>query len=125
MSKLLPILLSILCLDAAAEVWFQTEKDGSAIECPDVVVIDKSEYEILNDCYGLDPKHPVIESGVVVMEKDAVSFVDREVSESTFLGEGQRNVQFKRSRVGDGILHLSNGSDIFYFRAKRCVHSTC
>lgn len=125
MSKLLPIFLSIFSLDVAAEVWFQTEKDGSAIECPDVVVIGDSNYRILNDCYGQDPKNPVIESGIAVVNEEAVSFTDREVFQSTFVGAGQRNVQFKRSRVGDDLLHLSNESGTFYFRIKECLHGSC
>jgi len=42
------------------------EIDGtySNIECPEVIQFEQNgEYEILNDCYGDDPRYPIVEKG--------------------------------------------------------------
>jgi hypothetical protein len=46
--------------------WTLKEVSGVVyVECPDVIKIDASKkYEVLNDCYGIDPKHPLLEEGI-------------------------------------------------------------
>lgn len=44
--------------------WVNAGVDDDAIECPDLLAFDSDgSYSILNDCYGIDPRNPVTESG--------------------------------------------------------------
>lgn len=75
--------------------WVLVEVVGSnvALECPDAIELSASgSYEVLNDCYGPDPRRPVVESGSwSVAEPDRLELKQRSKTVNyTFLGKERR-----------------------------------
>jgi hypothetical protein len=65
-------------------------------ECPYVLSFDsEGGYMVLNDCYGLDPRAPVVETGQFIFNNrtsGGIEFVDRELKGGfNFLGSNAGN----------------------------------
>ncbi|GAA6135174.1 hypothetical protein NBRC116188_19640 [Oceaniserpentilla sp. 4NH20-0058] len=82
------IFLCFGCSTQASSIvgdWSLIEKNTG---CPYSILFRKNGvYEILNDCYGFDPKLPIVEKGRFYIGNNEISFTKREIfSEYNFLG---------------------------------------
>jgi hypothetical protein len=113
MIKILAITTLLFAHSANAELWIQV---GGGSECPDVLELNESSYVIFNDCYGVDPKNPIIESGALNREGEYLSFWQRKVKELSFLTGDAKSQRLKVLEGSSNELHLLGESRLFIFR---------
>lgn len=105
----------LMCASIAiAESWRQVSDGTYMLECPDFIEFSSVTYEILNDCYGEDPRYPVIETGSYSIEKDFIVFTERQPKQESFLSGDAKSQNLELHRSDDSI-KLVDGSNIFYF----------
>lgn len=119
MNRVIVILTSLLFTSVTfAETWIQVSDGTYMLECPDAITFDKEKYVIFNDCYGLDPKYPVIETGRYENKEGFISFIQREPTQQSFLGEDTRDRKLTLERKYSSV-RLSDGAITFYFKVSK------
>ena len=113
MMKVLAITTLLFTATTYAEMWVLIDGDS---ECPDVLEVNEASYVILNDCYGLDPKNPIIESGSFTSGDGYFSFLLRKVEQPSFLKGDSKSKKFRTLKSPNDELHLQDGSRVFKFR---------
>jgi len=113
MMKILAITTVLFTATTYAEMWVLVDGDA---ECPDVLEINEANYVILNDCYGFDPKNPIIESGSFDSEDGYLSFSQRKVEQPSFLKGNSKSKKFRILKSPSDELHLQGESRVFKFR---------
>lgn len=113
MSKILAVFILAISIWANAQTWIQ---HGDDIECPDVLNIQGESYIIFNDCYGFDPKEPIIETGKIAWEGDYISFLYRKVRQRSFLQGDAKSQKLKVLKNNGSELHLQDESRVFKFK---------
>ena len=116
MRKLILVAIFVCSGAANSDVWETVAEDGSKIECPSFLFIDGGSYEVLNDCYGMEPKHPVVESGRIEQSESSVSFIDRAVDQPVFIGDGDDDVEFSVVERGGDYIVLGLDSRLYRFQ---------
>ena len=113
MIKILAITTFLFTATTYAEMWVLVDGDA---ECPDVLEINQANYVILNDCYGFDPKNPIVESGNIDSEDGYLSFLQRKVEQPSFLKGDPESKRFKMLKSSSDELHLQDETRVFKFR---------
>ena len=113
MMKILTITALLFTATTYAEMWVLVDGDA---ECPDVLVVKEASYIILNDCYGIDPKNPIIESGRFKSENGYFSFIQSKIDQPSFLKGDSISKKFKVLKSPGDELHLKDKSKVFKFR---------
>ena len=103
----------MLSLSVKAETWLQY---GNNIECPDALELRNESYSIFNDCYGFEPKEPIIETGKIEIDGEYISFLYRKVQQRSFLQGDAKSQKLKILVKTSNELHLQDGSRIFRFK---------
>jgi hypothetical protein len=117
MFKALIILSIAVPTISLAEEWMQVaDGEGSAVECADVLVLEKLAYRIRNDCYGDNPANPVIESGAFKIIGNQISFGSRKVVQPSFLQTGSDDKTLEIRNLGNGRIELVDGNKIYFFK---------
>ncbi len=86
--------------------------ESEFVECPDILVLEENgSYKILNDCYGVDPINPIIETGDWSFnEKDNIlKLINRDLSHGGgYTIWNKTNTQdFKVKLVDGNLIQLS------------------
>ena len=94
--KVLILFSSIGCAEQNNELVGQWGLVEPGNECPYILSFDREgEYMVLNDCYGLDPLNPVVETGQFFFTNNAlgvIEFANRKLKgEFDFLGSDASN----------------------------------
>ncbi|MEH6638605.1 MAG: hypothetical protein V7717_04980 [Porticoccaceae bacterium] len=113
MRRILAFCTLLLSFSAQSETWLQF---GDGIECPDALELRDQSYTIFNDCYGFDPRNPVIETGQIEKEEEYIYFSSRKVKQVSFLQDGTTSLKLKVLLKTDSDFHLQSGLKIFKFK---------
>ncbi len=113
MSKIVALSIFLLSFSANAETWIQYDEK---IECPDVLELSGNNFIIFNDCYGLDPKEPIIETGKVEIGNNYFFFSDRKIKQQSFLQENTKRQKLKVLLKTKDELKLQSGTKVFMFK---------
>ena len=107
---------------ASAESWMQTSEEGGPLECPDVIELSNGQYHVLNDCYGMDPKRPVIETGEYSCGAGRITFTTETDLEESVSDYGSPRSYALRKEENLVILEASGETLYFYVSSKggRC-----
>lgn len=98
-----------------ADTWLQVGEDGYMIECPDAIELEESRYTIFNECYGVDPRNPVVEIGSYKLIENQVSFFEEYSSHESFVSIGSGIRKFKVQKNGKSLL-LIRGEEVVHFK---------
>ncbi|WP_125561731.1 hypothetical protein [Pseudoalteromonas rubra] len=113
MSRIIAIFTFLLNFPASADTWLQF---GEELECPDALKLKGGNYRIYNDCYGFDPKEPIIESGNIEFDNDYFYFFNRKVNQPSFLQNGAQSQKLKVLLRNKHELNLQKGTRVFIFK---------
>ena len=111
--KILFASLIVITSLAHSQSWIEVSGD---YECPDLLVLSASKYEIYNDCYGFDPRNPIVESGNIERNEGIITFSDRTIEQPSFLGE-EGNKEFEILVKTEKELSIKAGEVIHSFTA--------
>jgi len=112
MNKLLTLILLASSI-VRSKSWIEVSGD---YECPDLLIFSGSEYEVINDCYGINPRKPVIDSGSFEIKDGYFIFTDRKNEHSSFFGSGATG-KFEIILKTENELHIRVGDIIHEFQA--------
>ncbi|KZN40379.1 hypothetical protein N483_17655 [Pseudoalteromonas luteoviolacea NCIMB 1944] len=73
-------------------------------------------YSIYNDCYGVDPRNPIIETGSITLDESHIIFHARKIKQASFLQGGASSQTLIVLLKSDTKLHLRYGKSIFKFK---------
>jgi len=118
MNRLIFLTFVFISTAVKADSWILTNDDT---ECPDVIEFDESRYIILNDCYGFNPKHPVIEMGVIIKTGNAITFLERNIKQQSFLQHGDKPQTYNVTTNTIDKLYLQKGSVVYKFKKHTLV----
>jgi hypothetical protein len=104
--------LIIITSLAHSESWIEVSGD---YECPDLLVLSESMYEIYNDCYGFDPRNPIVDSGNIERNEGVITFTKRTIKQPSFLGE-EGNKEFEVLIKTEKELSIRSGDVIHSFK---------
>ncbi|MBQ4810263.1 hypothetical protein J8M20_02900 [Pseudoalteromonas luteoviolacea] len=121
MFRLITISIFLMSFPASAYTWLQY---GEELECPDALEFNGDNYIIYNDCYGFDPREPIIESGHIETDNDYVYFLNRKVKQQSFLQGHTKSQKLKILLRNEHELNLQRGSRIFMFKRIKWTNST-
>lgn len=96
-----------------ALTWEQVNSQSEQIECPNIIIFGKKTYRILNDCYGDDPKSPIMETGEFKQSDNALVLTHRKIKTSD-LFSNQDDLHFQLIRFGD-FVKLKYGERTYFF----------
>ncbi|WP_298445769.1 hypothetical protein [uncultured Ferrimonas sp.] len=116
MSKVWIILFLFFSSAINAEEWIQKE---AGIECPDLIKFESNKYYIFNDCYGFDPKNPIIESGEFKKRNNVYHLFNRQIEQQSFLLNKSATVDLKVTFQPNGEVVFKNGSNHNVFKLIR------
>ena len=93
---------------------------SSHIECPDVLRFNTNKkYCIYNDCFGPDPKQPIVETGQWELKINILSLKQRKFTTNYFFFSADKTIQFNLVRISSDTLCLEYGQEKqFYKRTK-------
>lgn len=92
--------------------WMNTDTNGGAIECPDLLIFDSNgNYSIVNDCYGIEPRNPVTESGkwIFISSESLLRLNDRVFVTNHSLMEPTKELRIRVEKLSPSTLTLTFG----------------
>ncbi|MBQ4836585.1 hypothetical protein [Pseudoalteromonas luteoviolacea] len=107
------VFVSVFSFSVYSQAWLQVE---SNVECPDLLKLQGERYSIYNDCYGTDPRHPIIETGNIILNENHITFHTRSINQDSFLQRGTNSIKLIVLLKTDAKLHLRYGKSIFKFK---------
>lgn len=107
-------LTSLIFLASATHSASWIEVSGD-YECPNLLILFESRYEVFNDCYGFDPRSPVIDSGRFEEIDGHFIFSERKIEQPSFLG-GRGVMSFEVISKTNTALRIRTGSITHTFK---------
>src|SRR5688572_7476380 len=87
-------------------------KEETFVECPEVIFFGSDgTYEILNDCYGTDRNHPVIENGKWTLDPNGrmLNLIYRKFKTNYIVYGSSPKLSFEVKELSSGKLILALG----------------
>ena len=123
MKVVITLLLFVSCAaqadSLAGKLWLETNKEMGNIECPNAVKFHQIKFEVLNDCYGIDIKVPIVETGLYEYKNRQLKLKNRKKTQSGigFL-PGRANLTADIVNLTSEKLTLKVGNNYLYFISK-------
>lgn len=100
-------------------IWLSIGVNGKMPECPNAIIFKSSTYEVLNDCYGHNPKHPIIETGKYKHSINILEFTDRNTRQKEIgLIPGTSNITATIEKHTRETLILKIDNEIYSYTKK-------
>lgn len=104
--------------------WMSVGMDGDVMECPNLLTFSSDgRYSVRNDCYGMNPRNPVTESGKWVFNSgdSQIQFRDRAFVTNYFLWEPVEELRVRVEELFRNTLTLAFGKKAAQFESYKKV----
>lgn len=105
-----------LSFQSSASIWEQVNRANVKVECPNVIIFSEHKYRMLNDCYGHDPRDPIMETGDFEKSENSLTLTNRKVKVDDLFTH-REDIQFELLRSSNSI-QLRNSERSYYFTVR-------